>query len=1102
MRFPFARFALVLALTLFAASAAQAAKGYLSFPDIHGDRIVFCAEDDLWTCSAQGGDAQRLTTHVGREYFPRFSPDGRWIAFTGQYEGNRDVYVMPVGGGEPRRLTWHPASDSVIEWTPDGKSVIFRSWRDDPNFTSHLYTVPLDGGDVEQLPIGWAYRIDMDPDSGLWAFNRLSREGATWKRYRGGTAPDLWVGDPVKEDYRAVTDFDGNDDHPMWHGGRLYFLSDMGGTGDIWSILPDGSDRKRHTDGGDWDARWPGMGPSGRIVYMSAGGLRLYDPDRDRDGALDIELPSERNLARHRYADPGRYLSAFDITPDGKRLAVVTRGEIFSVPVEEGVTLPVTKGSGARETYVSFGPEGERILYVTDASREEALETADAWGRGDVKTVREVKDAGYHFPPTWSPDGERIAYADEDFGLFVVPAKGGKSKLVDRSERWLIRQYAWSPDGRWLAYTKILPNDFGSIFLYDTQTEKTHQVTGTYTDDGSPAWDPDGRYLFFLSQRTANPMLGNRDYTFVEARNSKPYLLLLKADAEHPFVKREGLPPTDDEEDEAEKEDEDDDEEGEEEDEDELAPVEIDLEGLAERVVELPVPVGRYSSLAATADKLFYVSWPLRGWAEEPEGMGEAPIDNELMIFDMADEEAETFMSGVRGYALALEAGKLAVMKGRGELYVVGADSPPSDLGESAVSLDGIVLELDPREEWEQIYYEAWRRMRDRFWDEGMSGVDWKKMRDQYARLLPLLATRGDLRDLLGELIGELNTGHTYVWGGDDAVSVPRASTGLLGADLSREGEAFRVERIYRGDPADNATSPLLVPGVNVSEGDYLLAVNGIPFAAERSLFASFANLAGKEVLLSVAADAKGEEERRDVVVTPLGLDNGLRYADWVRRNREYVSEKTDGKIGYVHIPDMGQRGLMQFSTWFFPQLNKEGMVVDVRWNGGGFVSSMIVERLRRPVTAFGRTRQGRVDPYPEIQLNGPFVVLTNEFAGSDGDIFPRAVQLEQLAPVIGMRSWGGVIGINMSHRLVDRGMVTYPFAAWWDDDWGWDLENRGVEPDIVVPSLPQELAHGIDSQLERGIAEVLKLHKEQPPVVPSFEKAKDKSRKAYRRER
>jgi tricorn protease len=963
------------------------------------------------------------------------------------------------------------------------------------------------------LPLGWAARIDIDAASGRWAFTRTERERRTWKRYRGGTATQIWVGHPDRSDYKKVSSFTGMNSFPMWHAGRIYHLSDQGGTANIWSMQADGADRQKHTDLGQWDARFPSMGPDGRIVFMLAGDLHLFDPASGTERKLDIGLPSDRVLTRVRYPNPERYITWFDLAPDGKRLAITTRGEIFSVPVDKGVTLPVTHGSGARESWASFGPEGKKLIYVTDATREEEIRVIDSWGRGESALIKPAGDVGWHFPPQFSPDGKWVAYSDQTHTLYIISADGGEPRVVDRSEQWEIRRYAWSPDSRWLAYDKAARTDYNSIYIYDVKEEKTHRVTGFDTHDYSPAWDPEGRYLYFLSDRTTNPLLGTRDLREVNIKPTRPFLVLLREDVENPFADLAGTPPKHEEDGEDEegeektgdkkkgKKDKEDKNGEEEEKKKEPEPVEIEFDGLPGRLIAFPVEPGDYAGIEATKTTVFYFTVPLRGMADRPGFFQEAGPIASLVAFDMKTKKAKPFMSGVSGFDLSADGEKIAIMKRRGEFYVVGTGAPPGDdLSESKVALDGIVIELDPVEEWTQIFHEGWRHMRDFYWDAGMGGMDWNAVRDQYAALLPRLSTRDDLRDLMGEVIGELSTSHTYVFGGDSAVEVPRVPTGTLGAELVREGDAFRIDRIYRGAPADNERSPLLEPGGNIKEGEYILAVNGLAFRDDRPFLASLEGLADKRVLLTVN-DSPSRDGARDVTVHTLPGDFGVRYADWVRRSREYVEEQTDGKIGYLHIPNMGAAGLIEFNTWFYPQLGREGMVVDCRSNGGGFVSEIILEHFQRSVIAYSRARGGRIDTYPGRTLNGPFVVLSDQFAGSDGDIFPAAVQLEGLAPVIGQRTWGGVVGIRGDKRMVDGGFLTQPEFAWWDPKLGWDLENRGVVPDIEVVNMPQDVARGIDAQLDRAIAEVQRLHGERPPVEPDFGPARDRSRKYYRDE-
>jgi tricorn protease len=1100
----------ILGLTaIVAGSPAQAGPGYLRYPELFGNQVIFGAEGDLWTAPLDGGTARRLTSHPGSEYLAKVSPDGKWIAFAGEYDGNRDVFVMPVEGGEPRRLTWHPADDEPIGWTADGTSILFRSWREHPNFNWELYRIPATGGDPQKVPVGYIVSFSIDPVSGAYAFTR-SGGGGTWKRYRGGTADDIWVGDPAKGDFKQITTFEGMDAFPMWHEGRIYFLCDQGGTANLWSMKPDGTDRKQLTDLGTWDARWPSMDRQGRIAFMLAGDIHVYDPATGKERALAIEFPSERILTRSRYPNPQQYLTGYALAPDGERLAVEARGEIYSVPAKkEGVTLPITTGSGARERRVVFGPKGKRVLYVTDKSGEEQIVTADAWGRGEVKDVTKPGANAFVYQPIWSPDGAWVAYGDQTHALYVVKADGGEPKQIDRCESTEIRDYSWSPDGRWLAYTKRNKIETGAIFIYDTKDGSIHQVTTYTTESGNPTWDPKGRYLFFLSDRTMNPWIDSRDFETIIAPPTRPYMVLLRTDVENPLANSAGLPPKEGDEkakEEKKAKDEKADKDKKEDEEAKPEPVEIDFDGLADRFVEIPVEAGRYYGLAATDKSLFYISFPMQGLMEEPElGSDEPQPRATLMAFDFEKREAKPFMQGISGYDLPMGGAKIAIMKARGEVYVLDAGSPPGDdLSEAKVSLDNMVIDLDPREEWRQIYFEAWRNQRDFFWDSKMHGVDWTAVRDQYATLLPRLATRADLSDLIMEMIGELSNSHTYVWGGDQTGrGFARIPTGLLGGVVSRQGDVFRIDRIYRGDAADRVRSPLQEPEASVKEGEYILAVNHLPFEAGLPFEASLQNLADKPVVLTVNTkpDMAGA---RDVVVTPmnLGEEARLRYADWVRGNREYVAQKSGGKIAYIHLPDMGGRGMSEFDKWFYPQLDKEGMVVDARWNGGGFVSQLIVERLLRKLIWWDTTRNGAIFTYPARVLNGPFVVLTNQFAGSDGDIFPAAIQTAGVAPVIGKRSWGGVVGIRSDKLLVDGGMLTEPEFAWYSPKLGWGIENHGVDPDIDIDNTPQDLARGIDAQLDRAIVEVMRLHQQKPPLSPAFAPAPDHSRESFRKEK
>jgi tricorn protease len=540
----------VVGLCLLAAATVSAEPAYIRHPDLHEETLVFCAEADLWLTDMSGGAPRRLTTHDGNEYFPQFSPDGSQVAFTARYDGNKDVYVVPIGGGEPQRVTWHPGRDELVGWTPDGEQIIFRSNRFDAMRSQHLFAVDLKGGDPQELPLGRASRIAIDEQSGHWAFVRNNRENRPWKRYRGGWASDLWVGDPELADFRKITDFDGMDHFPMWHGGRIWFLSDKGGTSNIWSILPNGSDRKRHTEYDKWDIRWPSQADDGRIVFTLAADVYVYDPETGDTEKVNIDVASDRQLTRIRYPSAASAVSEIALSPEGDRVAVIARGEIFSVPVEEGVTYPVTRGTGARERQVIYHPDGDKLLYVTDEKREEEIRTMDAWGRGEAETITSASKGVWHYQHEYSADGRWIAYADDSYGLFVMEADGDNAEEIDRGTAGEIRTYNWSPGGRWLAYSKELPNQQSSLFVYDTQKKQTHALTGPYTNDYSPVWDPDGRYLYFASDRNINPLIGEMDFNNVEIRNDKLYMILLREDVENPLLARAGMPPAGEDEDE------------------------------------------------------------------------------------------------------------------------------------------------------------------------------------------------------------------------------------------------------------------------------------------------------------------------------------------------------------------------------------------------------------------------------------------------------------------------------------------------------------------------------------------------------------------------
>ncbi|MFO0981526.1 MAG: S41 family peptidase [Planctomycetota bacterium] len=1053
---------------LWSISAAVGTEGYYRFPAIHGDTIVFACEGDLWRVSAGAGMATRLTSHDGNEDFPHFSPDGEWLAFSGEYQGNVDVYVMPATGGAPRRLTFGPLEEQVVGWRPDGSRIIYRARHAYPGRETFLSEVPLGGGQPRAFTFGPGAQLTFTDDPNVIVFNRWPLEGHTWKRYHGGEADDLWLGDLVKSQFRKLTDWPGVDSLPMWHAGRIYFLSDRSGIVNIFSMQPDGSDVRQHTRHETFDARWPSL-QGGHIVYMHGGDLWLYEIASDSDRALEITLASDRVRQREHFADASATLESYTLDREGKHVAIASRGELWTAPTRKGRIVQVTQSSGVRERAPCFSPDGKSLAAISDETGEQEITTFALRGNREHRALTHGQ-LGWLNAPVYSPDGKWIAYSDLTMSLVLVDVATGASRKVDQSTEAEIGEYAFSPDSQWLAYSKALDHGMRAIFLDRLSDGETAMVTSGFTNDLSPRWDADGKYLFFLSSRVFDPVLGDTDLSAVVTRSVKPCALILAQDGKSPFLPDELLDEaaaTGDAKDHA-------------------ATVRIDLDGIVQRVVEFPVAADNIGSLAACSGKVFYTVAPVPGLLELQLFGADATPRATLHAYDLKKHKDEVLIERLRDYVLSGDGKRIAWRVGE-EILVADSASKPGAEVEERVDPSSLSLSVNPSEEWAQIFDEAWRLQRDFYWTPTMVGVDWRAMRARYARLLPRIGTRAELNDLIGQLIGELNTSHTYVMGGDLAGAKP-LGVGVLGADIELDPGSglHRFTRICRAEPFEtDAVSPLLMSHVNVHEGDYLLAIDGRALGAQDSVDERLANLAGQQLVLTVARQAD-RSDARDVQVEALRTDGLLRYRDWCRRNREYVLERSQGRVGYLHLPDMMGPGLREFHKGFYPQIGKDALLIDARYNGGGFVSQLIIEVLARRPYAYMKPRRGRTTTFPERVHLGYKAVLTNQHAGSDGDIFPETFQLKQLGPVIGMRTWGGVVGLNDIKSAIDGGITTQPTAAWWEERRGWDLEGSGVIPDIEVDYLPGDYAAGRDPQLERGVDELMKMLKERPLKQPS----------------
>ncbi|MBI2920949.1 MAG: PD40 domain-containing protein [Planctomycetes bacterium] len=1060
-------------LLLAALPAAAQEPGMYRFPCAHGDRVVFTSEGDLWVAPLAGGEARRLTTDPGKEHHPAFSPDGKWIAFTGEYEGNADVYAMPSGGGTPRRLTWNPEADRVIGWTPGGR-VLFRARGDLPFGNWLVWSVAPEGGDPERLPLGEAMQVSLEPGGKRCALVMWMWENQHWKRYSGGLAADIWVGDPAAGEFRKLTDWKGNDAYPMWHGEWVYYLTDRNGTQNLWSSRPDGTDLKQHTSHSGWDARYPSL-CDGKIAYQLGGDIRVFDIAAGEDRAVEIRLPGDRRQARARRAEPAERVDRFGCAPGGARLAAGARGELFTLPLEEGRILNLTRSPGARDRGAAWSPDGKSIAFLSDATGEYEIWLADPTDAAPPRQL--TRDGtGWKMPHVWSPDSKRLAYGNMLGELWLVDAASGAQTKVDRSETWEITTYAWSPDSRFVAYDFPAAAWNSVIRIHDTADGSTHDVTDPRWNSFSPAWDPDGRFLAFLSARTVNPKSGDYmyEYNFAIGDTVKPYLLRLTPGARAAFEPREkGLV-------------------AEEEGAKPLQKVEVVWEGILERAVEVPVKAGELKELAYVKGRLVWLSVRNEGWAPEGEDAEEPGEKLSLYAFDLASKKRVRLAKVVEAYAVSPDGGHLVVQQEGGFTRMKSdATAVPSEPGEKYLT-EGWTVPVEPAAEWRQIFDEVWRLERDFFYDPNHHKVDWAGAKAKYAALLPRVSSRDELNDLLGEMLAELSNSHAYIGGGDDRATEPVA-TGSLGARLAPDRGRYRIERILRGDPWNpKACSPLLAAGVK--EGEYLLAIDGVAVKAGEGWQRLLVDKADKPVLLTVAATAEGAGAR-PVYVRTLAGDGKLVYRDWVERNRLYVDGKTKGRVGYVHVPDMGGAGLVEFGRQFFWQSQKDALVIDVRWNSGGNTHGMLLERLRRSTTHFDKPRHFRPEPTYWRSVRGSLVALINHDTASDGENFAHAWRHAGLGPIVGTRTWGGLVGYRGDKDLVDGGFNSQPEYAHFGWDGTWIVEGKGCSPDVEVMNDPAAIASGNDPQLDRAIALALEASEKDPHVPPETPPYEDRSK-------
>jgi tricorn protease len=1091
----------------------------LRFPDVCGDRVVFTYAGDLWTASTQGGTATRLTAGPGLEMAARFSPDCRQIAFSGQYGGDSQVYVVPAGGGEPKQLTFYPAmgplpqrwgfDNQVYGWTPDGKSVLFRSWRDSRNISDpRVYTVAVTGGLPAVLPMPQSGTARFSPDAKQMVYSPKFRDFRDWDRYSGGWAQDLFIYDFASKSAKNITNDPNTDRDPIWIGKSIYFLSDRGSHLNLYRYDTGDGKTTQLTNYQTDDARWASGDAAGQIVYEVTGALHVYDTRNGSDRALTIHVPSDLVASRASERSVKKYVEDYALSPNGKRAAFTARGDVFSVPLEHGITLDLTHTPGAHEREVNWSPDGKRVAYISDESGEEEVWVRDADGTNPVMLTKGV--IGRLYQPLWSPDGKHLAFVDSANRIHVVGTSGGANDQVIAQDPGVSRRdYAWSPGGHYLAYSLTAKDtQLSRLYVYDLGSGKATELGREYANALAPAFSPDGKYLYFLGDREWSPQFSGVELDYASNRSTQILAYALRKDVENPFAPRNDSATGEDD---SEQKNSDGpgtssgkgDEHGKPAKPKPASQVNdtIDFDGLEQRLVRAPIDPDNIPWLAVTPKAILYATagapflgresalpMKVHAWSFKDRK------DSDVYTYKPQEDGAGEGGGGASPLALSAD-GSTLLVHDHDDYKRIDLDAPkpkPED-----VKLDGLFMRVDPKAEYAEIFNDVWRRYRDYFYVASMNGYDWNALRAKYEPLLKYVGDRTDLNYVLGEMIAELSNSHTYVAGGD--LGLPdKPHVGLLGADFKLDGASgrYQIANVFPGENDEpRYRSPLTEVGVDVKPGDYILAINGTPLTKDQNPYQLLRIAPGQMVQLLVNS-RPSTDGARTVLVKPIASEMDLHYFDWVQANRVYVAKASDGQIGYLHIPDMGVDGAREFIKWYYPQLRKPGLIIDVRDNGGGFMSQTMIERLSRKLLAYNYLRGSSITgTYPGATYLGHLAALSNGTTASDGDIFSYMFKQAKLGPLIGTRTWGGVVGIGDLGPLIDGGSINVPqYAAIVNLDGKYTVEGHGVEPDIVVnEDVSQQLA-GKDPQLDKAI-EVLQKEIQAhplnlPPQPPGLDKA------------
>ena len=1061
----------------------------LRFPAIHADKIVFTYAGDLYSVNSSGGTARKLTNDAGNEMFARFSPDGNNIAFTGQYDGNTEVYLIPSDGGIPKRLTYtatlnrddvsdRMGPNNIVMCWIDNSNIVYRSrWREFNDFKGQLYKVPVAGGPSEQLPLPRGGFCSFSPDGAKMAYNRVFREFRTWKRYRGGQADEIWIYDFKTKSTVNITNNPAQDIIPMWHGNKIYFISDRDNRFNLYSYDLASNETKKLTNFTDYDIKFPSLGDNA-VVFENGGFIYKFDLATERTDKVTIYLNEDFDSGRGGFVDVSKNITNYEISPDGKRALFGARGEIFTVPVKDGPTRNLTNSSGIHERNSKWSPDGRWIAYISDASGEDEIYITQQDGKGTPVQLT-FNSHNYKYSLLWSPDSKKILWNNRLQTLNYTDIESKKTVEVDKSGVWEITSFSWSPDSKWIAYAKPEERFFTKVYAYSLDGGGATAITNGWYDSYGAEFSDDGKYIFLISERTFKPSYGQNEFNHIYTDMLKIYLVALTKDVKSPFEPKsdevalkdasstEIMKETDSKKDEKESK---------------PVAVKIDFDGIADRIAEITPSSSNYWGIETAGNKIYYMK------------KGSSDRHAELMMFDF-EKLKENNLGEINGYEISADRKKMLV---NAEDFYAIIDLPQAKIDlKERLSLADLKMKLDRHAEWKQIFNECWRQMRDFFFDPNMHGVDWSKVRKNYEPLVDYVNHRIDLTYIIGEMIAELNIGHTYV-GGGDYQKAQKIKLGLLGAKFVKDPVTgyYKIVKILHGENWDKSLrSPLTDIGVKVNEGDYIIAVNGKPVTEMTDMYESLVGTGGKQVTLTVNSRPDNEGSHETVVI-PVEDEQELYYFNWVQNNIEMVDKATSGRVGYIHIPDMGVQGLNEFAKYYYPQLKKEALIIDDRGNGGGNVSPMIIERLNRKEAMITIARNTTPTFDPGGTHVGPKVLLLDEFSASDGDIFPYRFRKANLGKLIGKRSWGGVVGIRGSLPLIDGGFLNKPeFSRYDNDGKEWIMEGHGVDPDIVVDNDPALEFEGIDQQLNKAIEVIMDELKNNPPKLPDPPPYPDKSK-------